>query len=188
MKHLVAFLLLAFITSCSSVVSKYAVGLEDHSIIAGEWNGTWFNENETIKIHVMDESKGIIALAWIEHSQKGFKFESMTCQIKRGKNWLYANVLEIPNEKVDGYYWGKLKKENRRILLWLPSAEAFREAAEAQQTNAIVDVTHSTKLKMETTETVKLLDNPEKIVNLIEISGSKFFQWEDPIVLIQTKY
>ena len=188
MKHLVAFLLLALITSCSSVVSKFPVGLEDHSIIADEWNGTWFNENETIKIHVMDESKGIIALAWIEHNQKGFKFESMTCQIKRGKEWLYANVLEIPNEKVDGYYWGKLKKENNKILLWLPSAEAFREAAEAKQINAIVDVTHSTKLKMQTTETVKLLDNPEIIVNLIEIRGSKYFQWEDPIVFIKTKY
>lgn len=93
----------------------------------------------------------------------------------------------MPNEKIEGcFFWGKLKKEDRKILLWLPSAEAFRKAAEAKRIDAIVDVTHSTKLKMQTTESIKLLDDPEKTVNLIENSDSDYFEWEDPIVLIKT--
>lgn len=188
MRHFVAFLLLLFLSSCSSVVSQYPVGLEDHSIVADEWNGTWLNENEIVKIHVIDQSKGIIEIAWIEHSQEAFKFESMTCQLRKGKNWLYANVMDIPNEKVEGYYWGKLKKEEKKILLWLPSVEAFRQAAETGQIDAVVDVTHSKKLKMQTSETVRLVDNQKVIVNLIENNGSKYFEWEDPIVLIKPEY
>lgn len=188
MKFLIAFFLLTFLTSCSYVVSKYPVGIENYTTTADEWNGTWLNENEIIKIHVTDESTGLVQLAWIDHSQNGFKFESITCQIKKGKNWIYANVLEMPNEKIGGYYfWGRLKKEDRKILIWLPSAEAFRKAAEAKQIDAIVDATHSTKLKMQTIKSVKLLDNPEKIVTLVENSGSDYFDWEDPIVLIKTK-
>jgi len=183
---IITLLLIAFLTGCSYVVSKHPVGLEKYPLNPDEWDGTWLHEDEVITIKVADESKGIVQIAWIETNQEKLTFESVTCQVMKGTNWLYINELEFPDENDDGFYfWGKLRKENRKIIFWVPSVEAFQEAAEDKQIHAIVNKTDSTAGTKQRTEDVRLLDKPAKIIDLIENNGSKFFEWEEPIILIK---
>ncbi len=186
-KLLLSISLSVLLSSCSYVTSYYPIGIEHFPTTPDEWNGTWRNEDGIVKIQVSDESKGIIELAWIAPDHEGLKFESMTCQIMKGKKWLYVNVLEIPNEKTDGYYyWGRIKKEKKKIIIWPPAVEPFQIAAEEKKLRATVEITESTKIKMNITEGVKLLDKPETIINLVENNRSKYFEWENPVVLLKS--
>lgn len=183
---IIPLLLALLLTNCSYVVSKYPVGLENHSLKSADWNGVWLNEEAIIKIDVIDELKGIIQLAWIEKKQEELKFESMTCQIMKGKKWLYINVLEMTNEDTgDHYFWGKIKKDEKKIIFWLPSVEAFHEAFRAGEIKAEVSKTQKTGTITQRIEDIKLLDEPKTIIDLLEKNGSKFFVWDEPAILIK---
>ncbi len=187
-------LTVALISSCATVVSKYPVGIKKQTLTSKDWNGTWFNKDEIIKIKVKDETNGIIQLSWIEDKEKEFKLESIIVQILKGKQWLYANVLEMENQKIDtDFFWGRIKKEDKQIVFWPPSSEAFKKAAESKKIQARI---HKTQTKLNGkkfvqdtgSEKIQLLDKPEKIIDLIENKGSQYFYWEDPLVLIKIAY
>jgi len=154
---------------------------------SAEWNGVWSNEDDIIKINVIDELKGIIQLAWIEKKENQLKFESMTCQVKKGKKWLYVNVLEMTNEDISEYYfWARIKKENKKIIFWLPSIEAFNEASETGVIKAEVKKTLNTRTGKQRIENIKLLDEPKTIIDVLERNGSKYFVWDEPAILIRS--
>ena len=176
----------ALLSSCSNVVSKNPVGLEPYSIHKEDWNGTWLNDNEVITIRVKDEASGVIQLAWIERRQDELKYETMTCQLMKGRKWQYVNVLEIPNEDATGFYfWAKIKKEEREIIVWLPSLEAFQNAVEKKQIEGVVEKTIPHGRDQKFADSVKLFAAPQAIVDEVEKKDSQFFIWEDPVVLIK---
>ena len=181
-RTMLVFILATLLAGCSYVVSKHPVGLEKYPLNPEQWDGRWLHEEGVIAIKVTDPAKGTIQLAWIEHDQEELRFEVITCQILKGKNWLYINELEFPEEEDDGYFfWGRLKKEERRILFWSPSVEAFAAAAESKKIRALVNKNESGSR----IEDVRLQDEPEKIIELIENSGSEFLEWEAPITLLR---
>jgi len=189
MKHLsicISISCLLFLFGCSSVVSKHPIGIEKYNASADALNGTWLSDEEFIKIKIMDEPNGILKLIWIEEKDNDFKLESITCQIMKGGKDLYLTVLEMPDEGIAGfYYWGKVEIENRKILFWLPSFDAFKEAYEANKIKAILDKTKADKSGKQKIENIKLIDDPKIIVELIKDNNWKYFDFENPIVLIK---
>jgi len=168
------------------VVSKYPIGIENFKTSSNAWNGTWLSEDEVIKIKVIDEPNGIIKLAWIESKDNDLTFKSITCKIKKGKSGLYLNVIEMPDgELTDYYFWGKIKKENQKIIFWQPSVDAFKKAHEAKKINAIIEKTDPDKSGKQRVKFVKLTDDPEVVLDLIENKSSEYFDLENPIVLMR---
>ncbi len=177
---------LIFLSGCANVVSKYPIGTEKYNASPKSWDGTWLSEGEFIKIKVMDEANGLMKLAWIEEKDNDFKFESITCQIKQSKNGLYLNVKARANDNLSGfYYWGKIKKENHKILFWLPSVDAFKEAFETKKVRAIVEKAKPDKSGKQTIRNIKLIDNPKVVLDLVEGDSRKYFDFENPIVLVR---
>ncbi len=187
----ISLLAIVFLTSCATVVSKYPIGLEKYAITSEAWKGTWLSHDGVIKIKVIDETNGIIQLAWIEDKDKEFKLETITIQLLTGKKWHYANVLEMDNQTAkEEYFWGKIKKDESQIIFWFPSTEAFSKAAESKKISAIISKSGKSTNGKEITQDVGsgkvlLLDEPGKIIDLIEKEESQFFYWEDPLVLIK---
>ncbi|MFH0781718.1 MAG: hypothetical protein V2B20_07155 [Pseudomonadota bacterium] len=137
---LLPILLMLCFTGCSSVTSNYPVGLENYPVTADAWNGTWFSDEVAITIHVTDEEKGLVQLAWVEKNLDKLKFESVTCRIMKGRKWLYGNILETEDKTErnrDSYFWGKIKIENNTIVIWHPSVAAFRDAVAAKRLQPI---------------------------------------------------
>lgn len=175
-----------FLTCCSTVISKHPVGLEKYAADPNQWDGTWLTNVEPVRIKVIDETKGIIQFSWIDNNDTEPKIESITIQVMRGDRWLYANVLELEEQKKEQrYYWGKIFKEDNQIIFWLPSTDAFKTAVELKKLQAIVE--KATTLGGESSETILLQDDPKTIVNLVEEKGSHFFDWEHPVVLIKLR-
>lgn len=176
------------VAGCSSVTSQYPVGLENYPLTADAWNGTWFSEEAAITIQVTDAEKGIVQLAWIEKNLDKLKFESFTCRIMQGRKWLYGNVLEVADENKkaeEHYYWGKLKKEENKIIIWHPSVAAFREAFAAKRLQAIPADQGKTKEERFSDDSIHIVDRPEVLIDLVESSGSTYFEWEEPTILIR---
>ncbi|MDK9708895.1 MAG: hypothetical protein OEL83_17775 [Desulforhopalus sp.] len=171
---------------CSSVTSQFPVGLDDYQVTAKDWAGTWLCGDALITIKVKDEAKGILQLAWIEEKSGNLQFESIICQVSKGRKWLFANVLEESGKKADGtYFWGKIAKEDRKIVIWRPSVAAFREAVAAKRLQAMASTTDPNKTDTYRDDSVHLLDKPETIIDLVESGGSTYFEWEEPMILIK---
>ena len=182
-------------SGCSHVVSKHPIGIENYAISSDDWDDVWFmdmevkTEHETMTIKVVDERKGIFKLAWIESTDNDLKLEFLLIQIKKGKTDLYFNVLEMSEEEyLEGfYYWGKVKKEKQKIIFLLPSVEAFKKAYENNKIQAIVEQSSGkTKSGEEYSKsiTIKIIDEPQVIVDLIERNKDEYFDYEDPILIL----
>ena len=181
-----AFFLMFLLAGCSSVTCNYPVGLENFVITVDDWNGTWFCEDTVITILVTDETKGIVQLAWIEKKEGTLKFESITCQIMKGRKWLYASVLEGADKK-DGqcYFWAKITKDNKKIVIWRPAVAAFRDAVTAKILQAATADPNPIKEGTFSDDSVHIIDRPEIIVDLVESKGSTYFEWEEPTILVK---
>ncbi len=181
-----AVFLFLILSGCSSVTSKYPVGLENFAVIGNDWNGTWGSDEMAITILVKDEAKGIVQLAWIERNLDKLKFQSVTCRIMKGRKWLYANVLEASGENVgDFYFWAKVKKDDNKIVIWRPSVAAFRDAVAAKRLQAASAAPDRTKEDAISDDSVQIIDPPEVLVDLVESSGSTYFEWEEPTTLVK---
>ncbi len=181
-------LLIFIVTGCSSVTSQYPVGLENYPLTADAWNGTWFSDEAAITIQVTDAEKGIVQLAWIEKNLDKLKFESFTCRIMKGRKWLYGNVLPAADESKkagEHYFWGKLKKEDNKIIIWHPSVAAFREAVATKRLQAIPTDQGKTKEERFSDDSIHIIDGPEVLIDLVESSDSTYFEWEEPTILIR---
>lgn len=181
------------LTACSTVTSRNLVGLTNFELEEKDWNGLWFfpDDSNFIKIKVIDKKNGILKAAKIDEQDNNFKLDEIVIQIKKGKKSLYANVLEEKGEKAkDEYFWCKISNEKGKILYWFPSSERFLKAAELKKIKAIINnETDSVNLngqdKDVSRESVILIDEPEKIIDMIEDGESNYFEWEHPIILIK---
>lgn len=179
-------LALLLLSGCANVVSQHPIGTESYTASPDTWDGTWLSEGEFIKIKVIDAANGIVRLAWVEEKDNDFKFESFTCQIRKSKDGLYVNVQAKPDDSLSGfYYWGKLKKEDHKILFWLPSVTAFNEASEAGKIQAIIEREDPDKSGNRRIKNIKLVDDPQVISDLVEGDSGKYLDLEDPVVLVK---
>jgi hypothetical protein len=179
---------LLFLSGCANVVSEHPIGTENYVASAKSWDGIWLSEGGFVNIKVMDQAKGIIKLAWIETKPDDFKYETVTGQIKQGKNGLYLNVKAKPDDELTGfYYWGKLIKNPQTIVFWTPSVKAFRDASDAGMIKAVIEKTKPDKSGKQRIQNIKLVDNPNVVLDLVEGIDGNYFELEDPIILMKVR-
>ena len=184
-KHLLSLscaICLLVLASCSMVTSLQPVGIEPLKLVAAEWDGTWINSEGTVNLQVQDAEKGVFQMAWTEFKNGAYVMENYTLQVFSGKNYQFLNLLSGSDIKdIEGYLWGRMKKEGNVFLIWLPNYDSFKQA--------ILDGKVTTKA-METNDdssTLVLTDSAQRIVELAESEGSLYFEWDKPIVLMKLK-
>jgi len=179
-------------SGCSSVTSNSLIGLENCNLNEKDWNGIWILEKEDfVKIKIVDKENGIVKAVSINEKDNHFELSEIIFQIKKGKKWLYANILEENGKKTNKeYFWCKIKNENGKIIYWLPSVQTFLEASEAKKIKAIVHKsaqasTGDGEKALEGSKFVSVIleDEPNAIIDLIENANENYFEWENPFIL-----
>lgn len=178
---LVITLMMLGLAGCSGVLSKHPVGAEPHALNAEALNGTWFSGGEYLKLKVMDEPKGKLKLAWVEDKANDLRFEYVTCQVLEGNNALYINLIESSENDTNGFiYWGRLKLESDKLVVWLPSPQAFKKAVAEHKLDAIVEESEGS-----TSVVVKLTGEPKQIMALIDSDPMGYFDLQNPVTLFK---
>lgn len=125
-KLILAGLVLLTTCGCNAVISKHAVGEKPATIVAKNWNGNWVTTDGAVTIKVADADKGILKVFWLEDDKQGNPaMKSAQVELKESGEWLFANAKEEDSSKSRGYLWGRIKNEDRQIIVWQPDDKAF---------------------------------------------------------------
>jgi hypothetical protein len=178
---------------CSSVTSNRPIGIENCILNEKDWNGVWAmpGNEDFFKIKVVDKENGIVKVVSIKEKDNHFELSEIILQIKKGKKWIYANILEEDGRKTnEKYFWSKIIIENGRIIYWFPLVQAFLEASETKKIKAIVHKpapvsTNKEALDDSKAVSVILDDEPEAIIDLIENGNENYFEWEHPVMFVK---
>ena len=119
-------LLLATTCACNAVITKRPVGEKPARIVAKDWEGDWFTADGTAKVKVVDADKGILKIFWLEDDKQGKPaMKTADVELRESGDWLFASTRE--EEKGRGYVWGRIRNEDRQIVLWLPADKVFKQ-------------------------------------------------------------
>ncbi len=121
-------LLLATACGCSAVISKRPVGEKPAKIVAKDWEGDWVTTDGAVKIKVVDAEKGILKVFWLEDDKQGNPaMKTAQVELKESGDWLFANTKDEDSSKSRGYFWGRIKNEDRQIVVWFPDDKMFQQ-------------------------------------------------------------
>lgn len=171
---LIPFLLLVmFASGCTAVVSKRQVGEKAASLKANDWEGVWITSDGTAKVKVVDANKGLLKVFWLDDEQGKTEMKTADVELRQSGDWLFANTKD---EKGRGYVWGRIKNEDRQIILWIPDAEKFKQLVEGGTFHGKIE-----------NDGLILEELTSQDVNLIT-SGKQgiLFQWDKPVVFVKT--
>ena len=172
MVALAGFILLAA-SGCSSVVSKRPVGEKQVRIVAKDWEGDWRTHDGTVRVKVIDAEKGILKAFWLEDDKQGNPgMRTARIELRESGNWLFANTED---DKGRGYVWGRIKNEDRQIVVWSPNDKVFSKL--------ITDGVFPGKVESGEVALEELKPQHLKIIT----SGEKgvLFLWDEPTVFLK---
>ena len=176
------FILVSVVLMGCPVGSKNLVGQEEFKLDAQKINGTWINDEGAILIKAIEPDKGIIKITFLEDKEKN---ETVKIKIMKGRAWLYFNVMP-ENESTDGYTWGRLQLDEKKIIFWHTASKVFAKAIEEGKIKGTIEKKKQEdgKFSFSTTD-VNLTDSAINIVNLVETADKSFFTWDEPMVFIK---
>lgn len=126
-KLALAGLILLTTCGCNSVISRRPVGEKPARIVAKEWEGNWVTTDGAVKVKVIDAEKGTLKVFWLEDDKQGNPaMKTAEVELRESGEWLFANTKE--EDKGRGYVWGRIKNEDRQILLWIPDDKLFKQS------------------------------------------------------------
>lgn len=168
-----ALLLSVSIFGCATVSSVEPVGERPKGILQNEWGGTWINKDHSITIKVLNESQGLLQVAWVEEKEGGLKFESHQVAIWESGEWIFGNVKE--KENAASHYWALIKKEAGQIIVWTPDPAQFRKLVQKGDLRG--------KAERDDVILEKLTSDDLKGI----LSGNKgvCFEWQNPVVFFR---
>ena len=173
-KLALAGLILLTTCGCSSVISKRPVGERPAKIVAKEWEGNWLGSDGAVNVKVVDAVKSILSVAWLEDDEQGKPtMKTAEVELRQSGDWLFANTRE--EGKGRGYIWGRIKNEDRQVLVWLPDDKLFKQL---MKDGIFPGKTDGDEILLEDLESKHL-----KIIT----SGERgmVFRWDDPLVFLK---
>ena len=176
---------LAFLTGCAVVTSENLIGDTAVQLSPEAWNGTWRNEETALQLKVIAPENGLLKIAWFEEKDNELQPESLTVQIRKGEQWEYLNLLEGSLYKdlaLAKYCWGRIEKEGKRLLFWLPNPERFERAVASDTLKGKVI---KTKKENSPSTHIRLNASSRKLIQQIESSGGEYFLWDKPLTFIK---
>ena len=177
MKQKLILLIIAFFSSlfigCTAVYTKTPLGERPAELVAEELNGTWINEEGALTVQVVDEVTGHLVVGWIDENEDGLKLVECTVEVWEQDDWLIANIKG--DEKADHYVWILLKIEGRKIVIWSPNSDRFKQLIQAGKIEGTI--------KNKNVFLEGLLS--EQLRMLISSSESGAINWDDPGMLFR---
>lgn len=172
--------LLPALAACDVVVSTHPVGLEPVAVEAEEWEGTWVADDGAFTLRVPEKgAAGRVELGWIEEEGDRFVLKTSQVYLRSAGEWMFGSV-ENDEDPGSGrpenvrYLWGRLEKDEGKILFWLPSVEKFRQLVEDGVLPGEVEEGGDVVLGQLAAEHLELITSGKKGV---------LFEWEAPMIL-----
>lgn len=162
--------LICFPAACTVVYSPSPIGISPAVLDAAEWDGSWIHSAGYLTITVLDAESGRIRAGWIE----GDKVEKYSGEIRTAGDWMFGNVRDGSERNL--WLWGRIKKETREIILWVPSVETFKKLIESGQIPGTVDDDGNIILAEMT---------PDHLQAVMSCTAGPAMEWEHPIVLLR---
>ena len=175
-KFVLAGLILLTACGCNAVISKRPVGEKSAKLTAKDWEGNWATTDGTMKLKVVDADKGMLKVFWIEDDDKGNPtMKTADVELRESGDWLFANVKDEDKGQIRGYVWGRIKNENRQIILWAPDDNRFKELVKAGVLPGKID------------NDDVLLDElkPQHLKTITSGERGVLFEWDKPNVFVK---
>ena len=168
--------LLALITQgCANVLIGEPIGTEPATLVADEWNGTWFNPGGTLTVEVIDAEHGEIDIAWIEAKDGALKMESHRLVLKSAGDWIFGSMKTNEEKPSEGWLWGRIKKDERQIVFWLPRLKPFEQWVNDGKLPGQIKGDNVILGKLE----------PEHLALLSGEQAGILYHWDEPMVLMR---
>lgn len=165
---------LAISCGCSAVISSHPVGEKPAKIIAKDWEGNWESTDSAVRVKVVDENRGLLKAFWMEDDKQGNPaMKTAEVELRESGDWLFASVREEGKNR--GYLWGRIKNEDRQVIVWMPDENSFRKM--------VTESVLSGKLDGDDVLLDELKPPQLKIIK----SGEKgvWFAWDKPAVFVK---
>jgi len=163
----------ALIFGCTTVSSIGPVGEHPKEISKDEWDGTWIHKDHSVTIKVLNASKGLLQMAWVEEKEGSLKLESYQIFIRESGEWIFGNVRE--KEDSTSHYWALIKKDKGQIIVWTPDPAYFKRLI---QTGVI-------RGKVEKYDVVLEKLTPEQLKVILSDDKGAGFEWQNPVVFFR---
>ncbi|GAB4128064.1 MAG: hypothetical protein Kow0040_02350 [Thermogutta sp.] len=122
-------------SGCSVVRSTEPMGTSPVSLVPDEWDGTWQvpGSGGFFVAKVTDAEAGKLDLAVVGVEDERIQMRTLHVQIRESGGWFFFSVpvkefAKPGDQPGDGYFWGRLKKEDDRVVLWLPHFKRIEAA------------------------------------------------------------
>jgi hypothetical protein len=170
LKYMLFWIMAVTITGCGFVYTHQPIGERPSLIETGDWEGNWINEDKFLTINVLDETKGLLRISWIEKDQGEVKLESCNLHLLESGDWIFASIPDKDNPK--RYLWGRIKQDERQVVVWLPDLEKFKGLVEEGKLPGRID-NKNVMLGNLTSDHLKLITSETEGV---------LFEWDEPII------
>lgn len=170
-------LLLISACGCNAVLAKRPVGEKPAKIVANDWEGKWVGaDGGSLTVKVLDANKGLLKVFWLDDEDKRTpSMKSADVELRESGKWLFASTNYEDNGPSRGYLWGRIKNEDRQMIVWIPDDKAFAPLVKSgvfpgkiEGDDIILD-----ELKA---EHLKIITSGERGV---------LFQWDKPAVFVK---
>jgi hypothetical protein len=166
--------LLPALAACDVVLSTHPVGLEPVAVEAEEWEGTWVADDGAFTLRVPEGAAGRVELGWIEEEGDRFVLKTSRVHLRSAGEWMFGSLENDEDPQNVRYLWGRLEKDEGKILFWLPGVEKFRQLVEEGLLPGEIVEGGDVVLGQLGAEHLKLITSGEKGV---------LFEWEAPMIL-----
>jgi hypothetical protein len=166
--------LLSITCGCNSIISKHPLGEKPARIVAKDWEGNWESSDGAVTVKVVDADKGLLKAFWIEDEKQGSPvMKTADVELRESGGWLFASTREEGKNR--GYLWGRIKNEDRQIIVWLPDENMFKQMVKESVFPGMLDG-DGVLLEELTPRHLKLITTSEKGV---------LFEWDKPAVFVK---
>jgi len=179
MRTILLIAMLAGVCGCTGVYSRRPVGDKPKNLEAeiNEWNGSWLLNNSAILVKVTDPANGRLSAAWIENDKNGLKYKSTEITLLTADKWTFANIQDADSKKDALYIWGRIRRDERVALVWLPRTAKFKRLIQQGFLPGVAPTNNDPAIiEQLSTENLKLITSEQEGV---------LFDWETPLVFFK---
>jgi hypothetical protein len=161
------------LTGCARVIVPEPAGERPVALVPAEWSGLWLAGDAALRIEVLDAEKGALRLVWIEGG-KTPKLETAEVLIRESGDNRFASmrVNEITNAV--RYVFGRIKKEKRQMVAWMPDPAAMKSWVQAGKLPGKIEG-HDVHLGALTSE---------HLGRIVAVTNG-LLDWDDPLVFFR---
>ncbi len=169
-----ALVIVVVVCGCMKVASVTPVGEHPKKILPDDWDGTWINKEQPVKIRVADQQNGVLQVAWVEEKGGRFVLESYQIEMWEAGEWTFGNFKT--QESPAPYLWGLVKNDQGQIIIWTPDQAYFSKLVQTGVFPGNVEKGGDVVLKKLTSEHLQ---------TMMSAAQSECFNWQTPIVFMR---